>query len=117
MVVKRIVADIEAGSVHQVSKFYSELFDLKVAMDQGWIVTLATGDLAPVQVSIASEGGNGTPVPSLSIEVDDVDLVHSRAKQFGHEIVYELTDEPWGVRRFFVKDPVGNTINVLSHMN
>lgn len=62
-----------------------------------------------------SEGGSGAPVPDLSIEVDDVDVVHDRAKQLGCEIVYDLTDEPWGVRRFFVADPTGKILNVLSH--
>lgn len=54
-------------------------------------------------------------VPDLSIEVDDVDAVYSRARQLGHEITYELTDEPWGVRRFYLNDPTGRTLNVLSH--
>ena len=36
-------------------------------------------------------------------------------KKLGHEIAYELTDEPWGVRRFYVRDPVGKLLNVLSH--
>jgi hypothetical protein len=29
--------------------------------------------------------------------------------------VYPLTDEPWRVRRFFVKDPNGAVLNVASH--
>jgi hypothetical protein len=29
--------------------------------------------------------------------------------------VYPLTDEPWGVRRFFVRDPNGMIVNVVSH--
>ena len=29
--------------------------------------------------------------------------------------VYPLTDEPWGVRRFFTRDPNGVVVNVLSH--
>ena len=117
MVVKRIVADIEAEKVGEVSSFYSRLFELRTVMDQGWIVTLSSGSSAPVQINIASQGGSGTPVPNLSIEVDDVDILHSRAKKLGYEITYELTDEPWGVRRFFVRDPVGNILNVLSHVN
>ncbi len=31
------------------------------------------------------------------------------------DIVHPLTDEAWGVRRFFVRDPDGHVINVLSH--
>ena len=33
----------------------------------------------------------------------------------GLSIVYPATDEPWGVRRFFVADPNGVIINILSH--
>jgi hypothetical protein len=34
----------------------------------------------------------------------------------GMRIVYPLTDEPWGVRRFFVEDPDGHIVNVLAHI-
>ena len=115
MVVKRIVLDIATESVPEVQQFYSDLFGLEPIMDQGWIVTLASENSARVQVSIASEGGSGTPVPDASIEVDDVDAVYQRAMSLGCSIKYELTDEPWGVRRFFLLDPVGKLLNVLSH--
>ncbi len=116
MVVKRIVVDVSAQSVDETSSFYSALFDLHTVMDQGWIVTLSSGETAPVQISIARHGGSGTPTPNMSIEVDDVDSVHARAKQMNAHIEYDLTNEPWGVRRFFVRDPVGNLLNVLSHI-
>ncbi len=115
MTVKRIVLDIAASSVDDVRAFYVDLFDLEVVMDHGWITTLSSGEIAPTQVSIASEGGSGTPVPNVSIEVDDVDAVYQRAKRLGHKIEYELTNEPWGVRRFYVSDPTGKVLNVLSH--
>ncbi len=56
-------------------------------MDYGWIIDVRlrrTGK--PPQVSVASEGGSGTPVPDLSIEVDDVDEVYARAVAAGFEI-------------------------------
>jgi lactoylglutathione lyase len=84
-------------------------------MDHGWIVTLAAETSAPPQLSIATQGGSGTPVPDLSIEVDDVDEVHRRAVAAGFKITYGITDEPWGVRRFFVRDPFGRLVNILSH--
>lgn len=115
MAVKRIVTNVATESVAEVQGFYADLFNLQVVMDHGWIVTLASSDTAPVQMSIASEGGSGTPVPDMSIEVDDVDITYERAKQLRCEIAYELTDEPWGVRRFFVRDPAGKLLNILSH--
>ena len=116
MTVLRIVANIATASVPAVQSFYADMFGLAVVMNMGWIVTLASGQRADVQISIAAEGGSGTPVPDLSIEVDDVDAVYARARKIGHDIVYDLTDEPWGVRRFYVRDPAGKLLNILSHL-
>lgn len=115
MTVLRIVANLEAADPQAGKAFYGELLGLDLVMDHGWILTFASGEQAPAQVSIASEGGSGTPVPQLSIEVDNVDAVYAKAKQLGLKIVYDITDEPWGVRRFYVRDPFGTIVNILSH--
>ncbi|MEP4195659.1 MAG: VOC family protein [Aliishimia sp.] len=49
------------------------------------------------------------------MKVDDVDAVYQRANLLGSKIQYELRDEPWGVRRFFLLDPAGKLLNILSH--
>jgi catechol 2,3-dioxygenase-like lactoylglutathione lyase family enzyme len=116
MTVRRIVANLAAVDPARARAFYEELLDLEVVMDHGWIVTLASGASQAPQLSIASEGGSGTPVPDLSIEVDDVDAVYRRAIAAKHEIVYGITDEPWGVRRFYLRDPLGRLVNILSHL-
>ncbi len=115
MTIKRIVLDVGTESIPEVRAFYEALFDLTPVMDQGWITTLSADMSGPIQISIATEGGSGTPVPDASIEVDNVDEVHQRARAGGYDITYALTDEPWGVRRFFVRDPAGKVLNVLSH--
>lgn len=115
MTVRRIVANLATGKPAEVARFYRELFDLEIVMDHGWLLTLASGGSALAQLSLASEGGSGTPVPDLSIEVDNLDEVHDRALAGGHQIVYPLTVEPWGVRRFFLRDPLGTLVNVLQH--
>ncbi|MEO1248805.1 MAG: VOC family protein [Pseudomonadota bacterium] len=115
MTVKRIVANIASDAVEPVKRFYEDLFGLETVMDLGWIATLAAPATPNVQISIASEGGSGTPVPDMSIEVDDVDVIHVRAQEMGLEIVYGPADEPWGVRRFYVRDPAGKLLNILSH--
>ncbi len=116
MTVLRIMANIAADTVPDVRKFYSELFGLDAVMDLGWIVTLASRETAFPQISILSEGSSGAPVPDVSIEVDNVDEVYRRAKENGCKVVYDLVDEPWGVRRFFISDPTGKLLNVLSHL-
>jgi uncharacterized glyoxalase superfamily protein PhnB len=52
----------------------------------------------------------------MSIEVDDVDAAYEEALRRELRIVYPITDEPWGIRRFFVEDPDGNVINVAMHI-
>lgn len=115
MAVKRIVTNIATQRVADAKAFYGDLLGLDVVMDQGWIVTFAADRTAPVQISVASEGGSGTDVPDMSIEVDDVDETYRRAKAAGFEIPYDVTDEPWGVRRFYVRDPFGKLVNILAH--
>ena len=94
MTVRRIVANLTAADPARARAFYQELLGLEVVMDHGWIVTLAAGASQAPQLSLASEGGSGTPVPDLSIEVDDVDAIHRRALAAKAEIVYGITDEP-----------------------
>lgn len=115
MAVLRIVANLRARDPQALAAFYRDLFGLDIAMYHGWIATLAAKGTMTPQVSLASQGGAGADVPDISIEVDDVDRVHNAALRGGHEIVHPLTDEDWGVRRFFVRDPEGHLVNVLSH--
>jgi catechol 2,3-dioxygenase-like lactoylglutathione lyase family enzyme len=117
MTVLRIVSNFAAVDPAKARDFYDRLLDLKLVMDLGWIITLASERLAEPQLTFASEGGSGTAVPDLSIEVDDVDKVYQRAISLGCEITYGILDEPWGVRRFYVRDPFGRTLNILSHSN
>jgi catechol 2,3-dioxygenase-like lactoylglutathione lyase family enzyme len=46
---------------------------------------------------------------------DDVDAAYEEARQLGYELVCPITSEPWGVRRFFVRAPDGNVLNVVRH--
>jgi catechol 2,3-dioxygenase-like lactoylglutathione lyase family enzyme len=84
-------------------------------MDMGWIVTHGSSERMTIQVSFMTEGGSGTPVPDLSIEVDDLDAALRRVKKAKIAIEYGPTREPWGVRRFYVRDPFGKLINILAH--
>ena len=52
----------------------------------------------------------------MSVEVADVNAAHADALARGLDIVYPLTDEPWGIRRFFVREPSGTVVNVASHL-
>jgi len=115
MKVNRIVANIGTADPGQARAFYQDVLGLELLMDHGWIRTYGNDGMARTQVSFAVEGGNGTPVPALSIEVDDVDEAHYRMVAAGFAVEYGPADEPWGVRRFFVRDPFGQLVNILAH--
>ena len=115
MIVRRVVANIATTDVAHAHAFYAGILGMQMVMDHGWIVTFAGAGSAVAQVSIATEGGSGTPVPDLSIEVDDLDEVHRRVIAAGLPIEYGPASEPWGVRRFYVRDPFGRLVNILAH--
>lgn len=116
MKVKRIVANIETKKVSAAKRFYQGVLGLEVLMDMGWIATYGSDKKMTIQMSFMKEGGSGTPVPDLSIEVDDVDEAFRRMKKARFKIEYKLTEEPWGVRRFYVRDPFGRLVNILQHI-
>ncbi|MDH7786475.1 catechol 2,3-dioxygenase-like lactoylglutathione lyase family enzyme [Ochrobactrum sp. 19YEA23] len=115
MAVRRIVTNIATDDVAAAKRFYGDVLGLDVVMDHGWIVTYAADAQARVQIAFATEGGSGTPVPDLSIEVDDVDATLERCVAAGFAFEYGPADEEWGVRRFFVRDPYGRLVNILTH--
>ena len=113
--VKRIVSNFTAAAPGMAEAFYRDVLGLELLMDQGWIQTYGAGTKMSVQVSFMSQGGSDTAVPDLSIEVDDVDAAHDALKLAGFVSEYGPVDEPWGVRRFYVRDPFGNLVNILAH--
>jgi predicted enzyme related to lactoylglutathione lyase len=117
MSIRRVVPNIQSARMEESRKFYTEILGLKVAMDMGWIVTLVSPGNPTAQVSLLRG-----PAPTisqtqvtLSIEVEDVDAIHAKAVAGQSPIIYPLTTEPWGIRRFHVVDPNGVVINVMSH--
>mgnify|MGYP003914700639 CR=1 FL=1 len=115
--VKRIVSNIQAADLSAAKAFYQDLLGMEVLMDLGWIQTLGSGATMQVQLSVGMEGGSGTPVPDLSIAVSDVDEAYQLFLSSPFKIEYEIVNEPWGVRRFYVRDPFGKLVNILSHVD
>lgn len=115
MAVRRIVPDFQADDPAASREFYAEVLGLEVAMDQGWIMTFAAPGNPSAQISLMRRDASAPVQPDASIEVDDVDAAYAAARRLGCDVLHPLTDEPWGVRRFFVREPNGKVLNVLSH--
>lgn len=115
MAIRRVVPNILSPDMEASRAFYEGFLGLDVVMDLGWIVTFASPENPTAQVSVSpGERLSGEQMrPYLTIEVADVDAAHGEAVSRGYEIVHPLTDEPWGVRRFFVVEPGGLVLNIL----
>jgi len=117
MSIKRIVPDVESSDLEGSKAFYGDFLGLELAMDQGWVMTFASRSNPTAQVTIVESESSKTIQPDMSVEVDDIHGVYASANERGLEIEYPLTVEPWGVTRFFVRDPNGKLVNILSHTN
>jgi catechol 2,3-dioxygenase-like lactoylglutathione lyase family enzyme len=115
MSIRRVVPNIASDKLAASREFYTGLLGFQVAMDMGWILTFVSPSNPTAQVSVVVEDASAPVVPQITVEVADVDAIHAEARRRGLEIVHPLTDEPWGMRRFFVKDPTGVVLNVASH--
>lgn len=116
MKVKRIVANIHTPEPGKAKVFYQDILGLELLMDHGWIATYGSNAEMAVQLSFALQGGSETDTPDLSIEVDDIDEALKQMENAGFAIEYGPVNEPWGVRRFYVRDPFGKLVNVLMHL-
>ncbi|HEX5280507.1 MAG TPA: VOC family protein [Micropepsaceae bacterium] len=115
MTVNRIVPNIATEKLDKAKAFYSDVLGLRMVMDLGWIVTFAAESETAPQISFASVGGSETRVPDLSIEVDNLDEVYERVCESHYRVEYGPAQEPWGVRRFYVRDPFGRLVNIMCH--
>lgn len=118
MRIRRVVPNLNTSRMAESRKFYVDFLGFDVAMDMGWIVTLVSPDNSTAQISLVQKepsAPDDTPM-SLTIEVGDVDAVHAKAVAMGVRVIYPLTNEAWGVRRFHVTDPNGVVINVMRHL-
>ncbi|MFI1969614.1 VOC family protein [Streptomyces cinnamoneus] len=114
MTVRRVVPNIHSEAVQESRDFYG-LLGFEEVMNHGWIMTLASPASPAAQISVMTHDETAPVAPDLSVEVDDVDAAYAAVRESGAQIVHPLQDEEWGVRRFFVRDPDGRVVNVLSH--
>ncbi len=120
MEIRRAMPVITTNNLAQTREFYEKFLGFRVAMDEDGMLMLASTSTPTTQIIIAWSSPTALDPELLevdvSVEVANVDEAHRRAVVDGLSVIRELRDEPWGIRRFFVRDPSGRTINVASHI-
>lgn len=111
-----IFPDLSVPDIAEARAFYVDylgLSDEEIAMD--WVTRLRSPDGQAV-VQLVTRDATAPHNPMISVTVGDgIDEAYEEARRRGYEIVHPLTTEPWGIRRFFVRAPDGNVININSH--
>ena len=115
MSVTRIVANLHAADPAGLARFYAEVLGLDASLDMGWIAFLQGRETQKIEMHAAREGGSGTALPVISIGVDNLDETLEALRARDVEIAYGPVTEPWGLRRFFFRDPEGNLVNLVDH--
>ena len=119
MEIRRAIPVVATDDLETARDFYSGFLGFELAMDERGFRMFRSPSNPTAQVITASRMGE-TMDPrvlavKMSVEVSDVDAAYAEAERRELRIVYPITDEPWGIRRFFVEDPDGNVINVAMH--
>ena len=116
MQVTGIVANLAVADIAAARDFYTDYLGLSVeGFNLGWVAQFRSQD-GDAAVQLVTRDATAPQDWAISSHVGfDVDDGYAEATRRGYEIVHPLTQEAWGVRRFFVRAPDGNVINVVSH--
>jgi len=115
MHVTRIIADLRVADIDEAKRFYTDYLGLSdEGFNMGWVARYTSPDTG-ANVQLVTRDASAPEDPVISVLIDDVDAAYEEAQRLGYEIVHPLTTETWGVRRFFVRAPDGNVLNIVGH--
>ena len=112
---KRITANLRVADIEASKGFYADYLGLSSEeFNLGWVARYTSPDTG-ANVQLVTRDATAPEDSVISVHTDDVDGAYEEARELGYEIVHPITTEPWGVRRFFVRAPDGNVINIVGH--
>ena len=110
-----VIADLQVSDIEAARGFYADYLGLRVEeFNLGWVARFTSPDTG-AHLQLVTHDAAAPENPVISVRVDDVDAAYRDARQAGYEIVHPLSTESWGVRRFFVRAPDGNVLNIVQH--
>ena len=112
---RRITANLKVADVGTASSFYSDYLGLSTEeFNLGWVARYTSPDTG-AHVQLVTHDASAAEDSVISVHTDDVDGAYEEARKLGYEIVHPITTEEWGVRRFLVRAPDGNVVNIVRH--
>lgn len=113
--VVEVIADLAVPSITTARDFPVDYLGLSIEeFNLGWVARF-TSPHTGAHLQVVTQDATAAVTPQISVKVVDVDGAYAEAQRRGYNIVHPLCDEEWGVRRFFVRAPDGNVVNVVRH--
>ncbi|MEU4597300.1 VOC family protein [Nocardia sp. NPDC023988] len=110
-----VVADLAVADIDAARSFYADYLGLShEEFNLGWVARFTSPETG-AHLQVVTRDASAPENPVVTIKVDDVEAALAEAQRRGFEIVHQLTTEPWGITRFFVRAPDGNVINIAQH--
>ncbi|HET6530040.1 MAG TPA: VOC family protein [Actinoplanes sp.] len=115
MRVTRVTANLRVPDVATAKSFYADYLGLTTEeFNMGWVARYTSPETG-AHIQLVTRDATAPEDSVISVHTNDVDGAYEKAQELGYDIVHPLTTEPWGVRRFFVRAPDGNVINIVGH--
>lgn len=105
--------------------FYARWFEADVLFDASWFALVAVPGDPPRNIAFMAPDHPSTPPGPetfsgtgafITFQVADATAEFARLRQTGASFAYSLKDEPWGQRRFALRDPAGTWIDIVQQI-
>jgi predicted enzyme related to lactoylglutathione lyase len=109
----------------QSRDFFQQHFAMVVVFEANWVVMLAAEGDGRICLGLMSEDHPSSPPGPevfdgqgmiMTMQVENVADLYARLTQADGPLVYALTEEPWGQRRFMTRDPSGVLVDVVEQI-
>jgi predicted enzyme related to lactoylglutathione lyase len=111
----KIFANLRVADIEAAKGFYTDYLGLtREEFNMGWVARYSSAD-AGARLQLVTGDATAAEDSVISVCTDDIDAAYAEAQRLGYDIVHPLTTEAWGLRRFFVRAPDGNVINIVNH--
>ncbi|HWM01482.1 MAG TPA: VOC family protein [Actinophytocola sp.] len=110
-----IMANLRVADIDAAKSFYTDFLGLSTEVfNMGWVARYTCPETG-AKVQLVTRDATASEDSVVSVYTDDVDAAWVQAQELGFEVVRPLTKESWGVRRFLVRAPDGNVVNIVDH--
>ena len=110
-----IMANLRVADIDAAKSFYTDYLGLSTeGFNMGWVARYISPETG-ANIQLVTRDATAPEDSVISVTTDDVDSAYAEALELGFEIVRPLTKEAWGVRRFLIRAPDGNIVNIVNH--